>query len=180
MQPQVPKEGYAYIEVEIEEAGLACMIGLTTTREIDKHTKACAESWTVSMLDGSLWHKDTEITSSEIISSSSSSTSVVTTKDYKGYSLRETMGGVLRLLNVFQNSKNAKLGFSRGGGRSGDRVGLLVHRSTGTMQVFINGIKHPHKISNIPKQGPLFFMSELLSDEQQIRIVPNANPPSLK
>jgi len=49
------------------------------------------------------------------------------------------MGGILRLLNVFQNSKNAKLGFSRGGGRSGDRcvwvgvgVGVSVSVGVGT------------------------------------------------
>ena len=61
----------------------------------------------------------------------------------------------------------------------GDRVGVLVHREQGTMQVFVNGVEQPVVFTSIPKTGPLFFVVELLSDNQRVRIIPDALPPQV-
>ena len=173
LQPQIPATGYSYVEVELEEAGLAAMLGVTRAREVDDGSRACAERWTVSMLDGSIWHNDVELTARDATGAGGSSA-------YKGFSVRETVGSVLRSLDVLRKHSNRRLGFSKGsGGSNGDRIGLLVNRSQRTMHVFINGVRHPRVVKSLPETGPLFFMAELLSDHQQIRIVPDAVPSSL-
>jgi hypothetical protein len=48
------------------------------------------------------------------------------------------------------------------------------------MQVFVNGVEQPVMFSSIPISGPLYFVVELISDEQQLRIIPDALPPLLK
>jgi len=175
LSPQIPAQGYSYLEVELEEAGLAAMLGVTTGREVDAGSVACADRWTVSMLDGSVWQNDVELrpTGAEHKAKAGA-------PRYKGFSIRETMTSLVRALNVVQARRNRRLGYAKSsGGSAGDRVGLLIHRPEGTMQIFINGAKHPTVVRSIPTSGPLFFMAELLTDHQQIRIVPDAEPTSL-
>jgi hypothetical protein len=47
------------------------------------------------------------------------------------------------------------------------------------MQVFVNGVEQPEVFTSIPKTGPLYFVVELLSDNQRVRIIPDALPPQV-
>jgi hypothetical protein len=64
LQPSIPEQDFAYMEVEVEQGGgLAMMVGVTRECEVFDDTQhAAAEGWSFSVFDASLWHDDDEIT----------------------------------------------------------------------------------------------------------------------
>jgi len=176
LYPEIPTSGRSYVEFELGNVGMALMVGVSPLFHSVEGGEQDKDGWMFSVLDHSLWHKDREIHPGEEYE-------VAEERDVSPVSARGSqpiafsIAASLRWLDLPRVFARLTRGYSMKGAQKGDRVGLLVDRSLGTMTVFVNDVQQPAEARGLPSNERLYFAVELLHDPQYIRIVDDATPP---
>ena len=130
LQPEIPEDNYAYLEMELVEAGgLAVMFGVSRECGVYADSQSIAgELWAFSAMDGSAWHDDEELP----LAPPQGLMSALL------WRLATPLGCLLNCLPIpLRHDMRARGYRQRGGGSEGDCFGLLIHRQRGTMQVLV-------------------------------------------